>query len=183
MICKNCGRQIADNSTNCPFCGFMFQSNIDYQQEYYRRKVQLQDEFHRHQDNFYNSMHNAGNDVRNAYNSAVNGVNSAVNNVQQGINNYKEKSEIEKNGNNAYIMGIVGLIVGTLVSRIAGIVLGILAMNWGKEAYEQLHNDKFKTAETLGKASLIVASVEIGLALISAIIYYVFFVLAATSYI
>lgn len=183
MICKNCGRQIADNSANCPFCGYMFQNNIDYQQEYYRRKVQRQDQFQQGKNNFYNSMHNAENDVRNAYHSAVNGVNSAVDNVQQGINNYKEKSELEKNGNNAYIMGIVGLIVGTLVSRIAGIVLGIIAMNWGKEAYEQLHNEKFKTAETLGKASLIVASVEAGLALIGLIVYYVFFAVAATSYI
>ena len=179
MICKNCGRQIADNSANCPFCGYMFQSNIDYQQEYYRRKVQRQDQFQQGKNNFYNSMHNAENDVRHAYHSAVNGVNSAVNNVQQGINNYREKSEVEKNGNNAYIMGIVGLVVGTLV----GLVLGIIAINWGKEAYEKLHNDKFKTAETLGKASVIVSSIEIGLSIISVIIYYVFFAVAVTSYV
>lgn len=183
MICKNCGSEIPNGIPNCINCGTKIDpSSIDYQQLYYKQKVERNDNIRQGFNDLGNKINNGANNIQNSIsdfgNSVSSSANSAINNVSNSvgnaINDYKAKPEVYQKGSDAYIMGIVALVLSVVGFRLVALVLGILAIVWGGKAYKVTNEHNHKLAKTFGIISVIVSSVVILGAVIAFIIQIVF---------
>lgn len=183
MICKNCGSEIPSGIPNCINCGTKIDPNsIDYQQLYYKQKVERNDNIKQGFSDFGNKINAGANNIQNSISdfgkSVSSGVNSAVDNVSSSVgnavNDYKAKPEVYKKGSDAYIMGIVALVLSVVGFRLVALVLGILAIVWGGSAYKATNEHNHKLAKTFGIISVVVSSIAIVGTLIVLIVELVF---------
>lgn len=178
MICSNCGQYTPDGLPNCINCGKKISVNQndgtpDYEQLYYKNKVERQQKVKE-------GFNKAGQTVSDGFNSFQksfsNGINSIENSVSNGINNLSGTfnattyPEMLKKGDDAYIMGIVALVLSIIGGTVISLVLGIISIIWGNKAYVVTNKDNHKTAKILGIVSVVISSIYILIGIIVAII-------------
>lgn len=189
MRCPNCGKNTPDNLPNCINCGkiisnYNYDKNVDYQQVYYKNKVDRQqrvkDGFNKAGKSVSKGVDNIQNGFNSFEQSFSQGVNDIERSVSNGINNVSSNfnnsvtsgtyQALKKKGDDAFIMGIVALVASFLGGTVISLVLGILAIIWGKQAYLVTNIENHKTAKILGIVAVVVSSLYIVGAIIAVII-------------
>lgn len=173
MICPKCGATTPDGIANCVKCGTVF-NNVDYQQIYYKQKVERNSNIQNGVKNFGNSvnqgLNNVGNSINRGFQTIGNDVNKATNAVQNRMQTYQNSSEINKKGDDAFIMSIVSIALSFLGFNVISLVLGIIALKWAKVAYPRTKVHNHELAKTLSIVAIVVSAIEVGVIVISGII-------------
>lgn len=178
MICSNCGQYTPDGLPNCINCGKKISVNQndgipDYEQLYYKNKVERQQKV---KEGFNKAGQTVSDSFNNFQESFSNGVSSLEKSVSNSINNISGSfnaatyQEMLKKGDDAYIMGIVALVLSILGGTIISLVLGIMSIIWSSKAYAVTNKDNHKTAKILGIISVVISSIYILIGIIVAII-------------
>lgn len=173
MLCPKCGANTPDGISNCVKCGTVF-SNVDYQQIYYKQKVERNNNIKNDVKNFGNSVNqgfnNVGNSINQGFQTIGNDINKATNAVQNRMQTYQNSSEVNKKGDDAFIMSIVAIALSFLGFNVVSLVLGIIALKWAKMAYPitKVHNHEL--AKTLSIVAVVVSAIEVGAIVIGGII-------------
>lgn len=189
MRCPNCGNSTPDNLPNCINCGkilsnYNYDKNIDYQQVYYKNKVDRQQKVKDGFDKVGHSVSKGADSIQNGFNSFERSFSREVNNlehsVSNGINNVTSNfnnsvtsgtyQALKKKGDDAFIMGIVALVASFLGGTVISLVLGILAIVWAKQAYPVTNIENHKTAKILGIVAVVVSSLYIAAAIVVIIV-------------
>lgn len=201
MRCPNCGKNTPDNLPNCINCGkvisdYNYDRNIDYQQVYYKNKVDRQQRVKNGFDKVGNSVSRGANSIEQGFNNFGKSVSHEVNNLERsvsnGINSMSSNfnnsatsgsyQALKKKGDDAFIMGIVALVASFLGGTVISLVLGILAIVWAKQAYPVTNIENHKTAKILGIVAVVVSSISIVGVIIAAIVQLAVFAGSYASY-
>jgi len=201
MRCPNCGNNTPDNLPNCINCGKMlsnynYDKNIDYQQVYYKNKVDRQQRVKNGFNKVGKSVSKGADNIQNGFNSFEQTFSREVNNlehsVSNGINNVASNfnnsvtsgtyQALKKKGDDAFIMGIVALVASFLGGTVISLVLGILAIVWAKQAYPVTNIENHKTAKILGIVAVVVSSLYIAAAIVVVIVEIIFAASAYSNY-
>lgn len=197
MICPKCGADTPDGIPNCIQCGTAFNNypynpNIDYQQIYYKQKIDKNQ-------NIKNSFNHVGNSIESGMNNLSDSISSGFkqidesvsgnvqrfsDNVSQMSQNYKNESEIKKKGDDALIMAIVALAVDVFFGGliVLSLVLGIVAKKRAEEAYPITHEHNHELAKTLAIIAIIISSIELGIEVIGGIAWLIFMIFEVWAY-
>ena len=175
MICPRCGYNSPDGVNNCVRCGAIFNNgNVDYQQMYYKQKVERKENFQNGVKNFGNSVSqgftNVGNSIDRGFQNADREFNKATNAVQNRYQQYQTSSELNKKGDDAYVMGLVAMILSFFGGTLISLVLGCIARSWAKAAYAETRLHKHEQAKTFALVAIIVSAITLGIAVITSIV-------------
>lgn len=171
MRCLNCGNNTPDNLPNCINCGkiisnYSYDKNVDYQQIYYKNKVDRQQKV---KDGFNSFERSFSHGVKDIERSVSNGINNVSSNFNNSVTSGTYQA-LKKKGDDAFIMGIVALVASFLGGTVISLVLGIIAIVWAKQAYPVTNIENHKTAKILGIVAVVVSSLYIAGAIVAVII-------------
>ena len=180
MYCNNCGAPVPDGSTNCPNCNAALNNqqpnndgtyytppssdnatsaNGSYNQQDFAQQGNYQQSSYQAQDNYFNQNQN-----------------------QYGYD-YSEK-RYEDDLQNAKLFGILSLVIGIVVSRIIGIILGAVGLSKANSIPDFMQNPHLaklkKDAVRLNKLGINIPIV-LGVVAIIAYILFVFVFMAGSA--
>lgn len=186
MICPRCGYNSPDGINNCVKCGAIFNNgNVDYQQMYYRQKVERKENFQNGVKDFGDSVSqgftNMGNSINQGFQSVGGEFNKASNAVQNRYQQYQTSSEMNKKGDDAYVMGLVAMILSFFGGSIISLVLGCVARSWAKKAFAETRLHKHEQAKTFALVAIIISSITTGIAVIGGIISIIITIVGLTA--
>lgn len=175
MVCPKCGANTPDGIPNCVKCGTVFDgytydSNIDYQQVYYKQKVDRNNNIKNFGNSVNQGFNNMGNSINNGFQTIGNDFNKAANSVQNRVQAYQNSSELNKKGDDAFIMSIVAIVLSFLGFNVISLVLGIIALKWAKMAYPVTKVHNHEVAKTLSIVAIVVSAIEVGAIVISSVV-------------
>lgn len=186
MRCPYCGQDTPDKIPNCINCGKLLDGNVDYQQLYYKNKVERQqnvkNSFQRVGDSVVSGVNKVGTSVKNGANKIENSMTNGINSFVTGPDSGTMKALMQK-GDNAFIMGIVGMVLAILGGfTIPAFVLGIISLLWAKQAYPVTNKENHKNAKIFGIVAIVLSSLQLAAWIIYGILMLVGVVASAGAY-
>lgn len=185
MRCPNCGQNTPDGIPNCINCGKVLNS-VDYQQMYYKNKIEREQKIHNNLNSFgrniNNNLNKMENSVQKGFYDVEKSISNGINDVSNAFMNSPQSGTykaMDKKGDDAFIMGLVAMILSFFGGTIISLVLGIIALNWGKKAYAVTNKENHKNAKIFGLVATIISSLYI---LTAVIVFIIQVALAAGSY-
>lgn len=190
MICPKCGANTPDGIQNCVKCGTIFNQNyynqsINNQQAYYNqnayRNVNSQTNVKKFGNSVNQSFNDLGNSINRGFQAAGKEFNSAADAIQNRVNAYQNSSELNKKGDDAFVMSIVAIALSFLGFNVVSLVLGIIALKWAKMAFPITGVHNHELAKTLSIVAIIVSAIEVGAIVLSLIFSLIIWIITTSS--
>ena len=162
-FCTNCGAQLPENAASCPACGAVVYQHIASPAEPAQPQQAFQPAFNQQSNTYYQPPKDSqvGAGTAPTFNPAFN---PAYPPQQQTY--FPPNPEQQKSISGAKIFGLLGIILGVFVSPLLGWILGGIGLSKANQALQyaiytgdMMLQSEAKSAKTLAKASVIVASV------------------------
>lgn len=171
MYCNNCGAPVPDGSTICPSCNAV-QNNQQQNSNgtYYTPPSSANTAYGSYNQQGYAQQGNYNQPQDNYFNNA-------------GYNTFS--NQYESDLKNAKLFGILALVIGLLLSRTIGIILGVIGHSKAKNIPDSALSPELlslkNNAIQLNKLGIIIPAVFMAFGVVFMIIYFVFITVFMTG--